>query len=103
MAVDGHHNITPFVNREKAGHCKRKDGFKPLLRVLASAVPNWTALLRRFVIYRDAEFRASPPSAKQPSRFKALPGNGVGCKRSYFSVPMDDKSATGADGPAIMR
>eukprot|EP00873_Tetraselmis_striata_P039193 jgi/Tetstr1/459457/TSEL_004825.t1 len=32
------------------------------------------ALLRRFIAYRDAAFRAAP-SAKQPRRFWALPGD----------------------------
>eukprot|EP00873_Tetraselmis_striata_P034587 jgi/Tetstr1/454851/TSEL_004039.t1 len=74
MAVDAH-NITLCVNREKAGHRKRRDGFKPLLQIPPTAVPTWTSLLRQFVIYGDAAFRASP-FAKQPDRFWALLGDG---------------------------
>eukprot|EP00873_Tetraselmis_striata_P024104 jgi/Tetstr1/444368/TSEL_032259.t1 len=74
MAVDTH-NITLYVNREnKGGHRKCRDGFKPLIQIPATAVPTWTALLRRFIAYRDAAFRAAP-SAKQPDRFWALPGD----------------------------
>eukprot|EP00873_Tetraselmis_striata_P021243 jgi/Tetstr1/441507/TSEL_029738.t1 len=76
MAIDDH-NITPFVNHEKAGHRKRRDGFKPLLQIpAATAVPARTTLMRRFVVYRDAEFGASP-SANQPDRLCALPGDGA--------------------------
>eukprot|EP00873_Tetraselmis_striata_P001510 jgi/Tetstr1/421774/TSEL_012677.t1 len=67
MAVDTH-IITLFVNREKGGHRKRLDGFKPLLQIPTTAVPAWTTLLRRFIPYRDAAFRAAP-FAKQPDRF----------------------------------
>eukprot|EP00873_Tetraselmis_striata_P034676 jgi/Tetstr1/454940/TSEL_041801.t1 len=73
MAVDTH-NITLFVNREKGGHRKRRDGFKPLLLIPATAVPAWTTLLRRSIAYRDVAFRAAS-SAKQPDRFWALPGD----------------------------
>eukprot|EP00873_Tetraselmis_striata_P009347 jgi/Tetstr1/429611/TSEL_019509.t1 len=73
MPVDPH-NITLYVNREKGGHRKRRDGFKPLLQIPTTAVPAWTALLRRFIAYRDAAFRAAP-SAKQPDRFWALLGD----------------------------
>eukprot|EP00873_Tetraselmis_striata_P046368 jgi/Tetstr1/466632/TSEL_011120.t1 len=49
MDVDAH-SITFFVNREKTGHRKRRDGLKPLLlRNSAAAVPTLTALQRRFV------------------------------------------------------
>eukprot|EP00873_Tetraselmis_striata_P014330 jgi/Tetstr1/434594/TSEL_023685.t1 len=76
MAIDDH-NITPFVNHEKAGHRKRRDGFKPLLQIpAATAVPARTTLMRRFVVYRDAAFGASP-SANQPDRLCALPGDGA--------------------------
>eukprot|EP00873_Tetraselmis_striata_P021477 jgi/Tetstr1/441741/TSEL_029963.t1 len=68
MSLDNH-NITLFVNREKGGHRKRRDGFKPLLQIPAAAVPAWTALLRHFITtYRDAAFRAAL-SAKQYGRF----------------------------------
>eukprot|EP00873_Tetraselmis_striata_P033338 jgi/Tetstr1/453602/TSEL_040559.t1 len=59
MDVDAH-NITLFVNLEKGGHRKRRDGFKPQLQIHATAVRTWTALLRRFITYRDAAFRAAP-------------------------------------------
>eukprot|EP00873_Tetraselmis_striata_P017018 jgi/Tetstr1/437282/TSEL_026011.t1 len=74
MAMDTH-IITLLVDSEKGGHRKRRDGFTPLLQIpAATAVPAWTALLRRFIVYRDAAFQAAP-STKQPDRFYALPGD----------------------------
>eukprot|EP00873_Tetraselmis_striata_P015768 jgi/Tetstr1/436032/TSEL_024911.t1 len=56
MAGDAH-NVTLFVNRENAGHRKRRDGLKPLQQFHTTAVPAW---MRRFVTYRDATFLGFP-------------------------------------------
>eukprot|EP00873_Tetraselmis_striata_P017341 jgi/Tetstr1/437605/TSEL_026272.t1 len=45
--------------------------------------------LRRFVIYRDAAFRASP-SAKQPDRFWALPGDGATPTLTWKAATLGD-------------
>eukprot|EP00873_Tetraselmis_striata_P011876 jgi/Tetstr1/432140/TSEL_021597.t1 len=53
-------NISLFVNIEKAGHRKRRDGFKPQLQMPAIAVPTWTDLLRRFVVYQRRGVPGAP-------------------------------------------